>query len=54
MGENPQRQVYDGIDLIFRDAEKIERFMGNAKRVSCEQKTDLALVQMDQILEGAI
>lgn len=54
MGENTQRQIYDGIDLIFRDAEKIERFMGNAKKVSGEQKTNRALVQMDQILEGAI
>ena len=30
MGKNDSKQVYDGIDLIFRDAEHIERFIKNA------------------------
>jgi DNA-binding MarR family transcriptional regulator len=28
MGDNPEKRIYDSIDLIFRDAEHIERFMG--------------------------
>lgn len=30
MGKNENRQVYDDISLIFRDADHIERFMNNA------------------------
>ena len=28
MGNNPDKHIFDSIDLIFRDAEHIERFMG--------------------------
>ena len=31
MGENEQNKVYDGIGLIFRNAEKVEFFMGLAE-----------------------
>lgn len=30
MGQNDRQQIYDDINLIFRDAERIERFMNNA------------------------
>lgn len=30
MGENDRQEIYDDISLILRDAEHIERFMGNA------------------------
>jgi len=30
MGENDNKQKYDGIELIFRDAEHVERFINNA------------------------
>lgn len=31
-GDNERRQVYDGIELIFRDASKVEQFMSYAVR----------------------
>ena len=45
MGKNDSGQVYDGIHLIFRNAENIERFMKNAENdhsVQCKyQETDI-------------
>ena len=32
MGKNERQQIYDDITLIFRDAEHIERFMGNINK----------------------
>lgn len=32
MGENPSRKVYDGLNLILRNAEKIEQFIGYTER----------------------
>jgi hypothetical protein len=32
MGSNPQRKKYNGISLIFRDAEKTEGFMQRASK----------------------
>lgn len=46
MGTNPQMTKYDDIDLIFRDADHIERFIQNT--------TPLNVNQIDQIFEGAI
>jgi hypothetical protein len=34
MGENDRKQRYDGIGLIFRDAEHIERFMGATNKTA--------------------
>ena len=31
MGENDRGQRYDGINVIFRDADQIDRFMRNAE-----------------------
>lgn len=50
MGENSNKQRYDSIDLIFRDAEHIERFIRNAGGNEMEH----AVSQIDQISEGAI
>ncbi len=50
MGENANKQRYDSIDLIFRDAEHIERFIRNAGG----NETEHAVSQIDQISEGAI
>lgn len=37
MGENPQRTKYNGVDVIFRDAENIERFMSLAPKESTKE-----------------
>ncbi len=54
MGENKQKQKYDGIGLIFRDAEQIERFIQNASVCPNNPKLNSTVSQIDQIAEGAI
>lgn len=54
MGQNKDGQKYDSIDLIFRDAEHIERFMQNALANSAEASLNSTVRKMDQIAEGAI
>ncbi|MBI2792797.1 MAG: hypothetical protein HYX61_12630 [Gammaproteobacteria bacterium] len=54
MGKNENKQRYDGIDLIFRDADRIERFIQNASANGSESSLNLKVNQIDQISEGAI
>ena len=32
IGKNDRGQVYDGLHIILKDADQIDRFMGNAKK----------------------
>lgn len=54
MGKNETGQRYDGIDLIFRDAEHIERFIENASANSETDNFNAMVSQIDQIAEGAL
>ena len=38
MGDNPQQKKYNGIDLIFRDAEKIEGFIQRSEKRDARQE----------------
>ena len=38
MGDNPQQKKYNGIDLIFRDADKIEGFMQRTQKRNARQE----------------
>lgn len=40
MGKNDNYQVHDGVRVIFRDAEQIERFMNNADKTHKPSGTD--------------
>jgi len=37
MGENDRKEIYDDIELIFRDAVHIDRFIRNAENISLSQ-----------------
>ena len=37
MGDNPQQKKYNGIDLIFRDADKIEGFIQRSQKRDAQQ-----------------
>lgn len=37
MGDNDKGQIHDGINLIFRDTDHVERFMGYANRTTTPQ-----------------
>ena len=37
MGNNPQQKKYNGIDLIFRDADKIEGFIQRSEKRDAQQ-----------------
>lgn len=54
MGQNKDAQRYDSIELIFRDAEHIERFIQNALADNDHTSLSVAVSQIDQISEGAI
>lgn len=54
MGQNKNGQRYDSIELIFRDAEHIERFMQNASAKNAETSLNATISQIDKIAEGAI
>ena len=47
MGKNPTNTIYDDIGLIFRDAERIERYMNNATNSANE-------VQASSIMAGVL
>lgn len=53
MGQNEQKKRYDGIQLIFRDAEHIERFIGNTP-INNKTNSKDTVSQIDQLAEGAI
>ena len=38
MGDNPQQKKYNGIDLIFRDADKIEGFIQRTQKRNARQE----------------
>ncbi len=38
MGDNPQQKKYNGIDLIFRDADKIEGFIQRTEKRNARQE----------------
>lgn len=38
MGDNPQQKKYNGIDLIFRDADKIEGFIQRTEKRDARQE----------------
>ena len=38
MGDNPQQKKYNGIDLIFRDADKIEGFIQRTQKRDARQE----------------
>jgi hypothetical protein len=50
MGKNDRQQIYDDITLIFRDAEHIERFMGNINK----NETQSSPMKSDDIMAGVI
>lgn len=54
MGENNQKQKYDSISLIFRDAEKIESFIQGSSGCCGEDSMNDVVSQIDQLAEGAI
>lgn len=54
MGKNEQKKKYDGIGLIFRDAEHIERFIQNNSTIPYVNSSDSTVSQIDQIGQGAI
>ena len=38
MGDNPQQKKYNSIDLIFRDADKIEGFIQRTQKRDARQE----------------
>ena len=51
MGKNDNKQIYDDINLIFRDAEHIERFINYSKN---EQLTNGNMISTRSFMSGAI
>jgi hypothetical protein len=54
MGKNEQMKKYDGIGLIFRDAEHVERFVQNNSTNQHAHSNNYTVSQIDQIGQGAI
>lgn len=54
MGDNPQKTKYNGVDLIFRDAEKIEQFMGFADNPPKPQRRDETIAEANARIEAEI
>lgn len=54
MGKNEQKKKYNGIGLIFRDAEHIERFIQNNQTNTDIDSLNYRVSQIDQAGEGAI
>ncbi len=52
MGENSQGKKYNDIELIFRDASHIERFIQNIETIANNSTSNVS--QIDQIFSGAI
>lgn len=50
MGKNDRQQLYDDIGLILRDAEHIERFIGNANK----NEAQFNYMKSDDIMAGVI
>ena len=54
MGNNDQKKKYDNISLVFRNAEKIEQFIGFIANHDTTDDTHNIVSQIDQIAKGAI
>ncbi len=54
MGKNNEGKKYDGISVIFKDAEQIERFISNASVNNNKSNSSATVSQIDQLAQGAI